>query len=368
DPENGSCLVCTPGKSCDTDCYQGTEKTHKNDSESQGTTQKPEECPSEFWGPNCTQPCCSLCVDEICDPENGSCLVCTPGKSCDTDCYKVTHRIHGNDSESQGTTRVCPSEFWGPNCTQPCCSLCVDEICDPENGSCLVCTPGESCAIDCYQGTNKTHKNDSESQDTTQKPEECQSKFWGPNCTQPCCSLCVDEICDPENGSCLVCTPGMSCDTECYKPPETSTEGEAVYECPKTFWGFKCTNACCSLCSDYLCHPFTGTCFACLPGKDCKKDCYKVLTNSSLKNDVSKLAVSRDTSKKGNSALAGLIVFVSVAVGIQALVIVCSTLFQVPPPETGYKEDADVEGYEMKKKRQRKKQNKKERAKERGRA
>ncbi|RUS86694.1 hypothetical protein EGW08_005568, partial [Elysia chlorotica] len=208
DPENGSCLVCTPGKSCDTDCYQETNTTHKNKSDSHRATR---ECPSKFWGPNCTQPCCSLCVDEICDPENGSCLVCPPGKSCDTDCYQGRNKTHKNDSENYPEARECPSKFWGPNCTQPCCSLCVDEICDPENGSCLVCTPGKSCDTDCYQGTNKTHKNDSESDRTTQKPEVCPNKFWGPNCTQPCCSLCVDEICDPENGSCLVCTPGKSC-------------------------------------------------------------------------------------------------------------------------------------------------------------
>ncbi|CAG2250515.1 unnamed protein product [Mytilus edulis] len=54
----------------------------------------------------------------------------------------------------------------------------------------------------------------------------CQKGMWGPNCTEACSSICVNQHCHPENGSCIWgCDPQRCVNRRCDTNTGACTEG-----------------------------------------------------------------------------------------------------------------------------------------------
>nr|XP_022305066.1 multiple epidermal growth factor-like domains protein 10 isoform X2 [Crassostrea virginica] len=119
-------------------------------------------CQPGFYGKECGQSCSGHCLDKlVCDHIDGTCSDgCEAGyidKLCNTSCR-------------QG--------FYGNNCSSGCSPNC--KTCKHTDGSCT-----------CYAGWSRP--------DCT---NEC-SKSYGENCEYPCSPFCINQTCDPFNGTCL---------------------------------------------------------------------------------------------------------------------------------------------------------------------
>ncbi|XP_078329582.1 receptor-type tyrosine-protein phosphatase epsilon-like [Crassostrea virginica] len=128
---------------------------------------------SGFYGIGCKEQCPPNCKDNICHIQNGTCFGCAPGwmgTTCETPC---SHGFYGNKCLS-----VC-----SPNC----------RTCNHTNGSCS-----------CYAGWSK--------------PDciiAC-DKSYGENCQYPCSPFCINQTCDPFNGTCLTSCKDKSYGDKCF--------------------------------------------------------------------------------------------------------------------------------------------------------
>nr|XP_022306098.1 receptor-type tyrosine-protein phosphatase alpha-like isoform X1 [Crassostrea virginica] len=170
---SGNCLNESPcnreNGHCDTGCKPGYTKASCN-----------EHCRSGHYGYMCKKACSGHCLNNaVCDYIDGRCSDgCQPGyigKLC-------------NDS--------CKNGYYGENCSRVCSSNC--KICNHTDGtcSCFAGWMGPNCSIAC-------------------------TKSYGENCQFSCSPNCINQTCDPINGTCLT-----SCRTE-YFDEKCSTEIKA---------------------------------------------------------------------------------------------------------------------------------------------
>ncbi|XP_078329590.1 uncharacterized protein LOC111112689 [Crassostrea virginica] len=133
-----------------------------------------EHCVSGFYGHSCEKLCSGHCLNNtICDNIDGKCSDgCQPGftgKLCNASCK---------------------NGFYGVNCSSVCSLNC--RTCKPTDGtcSCYAGWMGPNCSIACI-------------------------KSYGENCQNPCSPFCINQTCDPFNGTCLSACRRESNDDKC---------------------------------------------------------------------------------------------------------------------------------------------------------
>nr|XP_022311632.1 receptor-type tyrosine-protein phosphatase epsilon-like [Crassostrea virginica] len=127
-------------------------------------------CPSDFYGYMCKIPCSGNCLKKkSCDHIDGTCVggckAGYTGKLC---------------------TTSCADRYYGMNCSNSCPINC--KTCKHTDGTCS-CNPGwrgPNCSIAC-------------------------NKSYGEDCKFPCSPHCINQTCDPFNGTCLT-----SCEDNAY--------------------------------------------------------------------------------------------------------------------------------------------------------
>ncbi|PVD18793.1 hypothetical protein C0Q70_21345 [Pomacea canaliculata] len=181
------------------------------------------------WGPVHKQAAGQGGVDSDVKSVSGS-----PG-NCQT-----THSCH--EAYYDYITRCAPG-YYGDGCETKC-DECIDEDCDPVNGTCmrgcLAGWTGDRCDEACPTGT------------------------YGNNCKNTCSVHCEDQDCFPGNGTCTKpCPPG-----------QTGSFCDKV--CANGTYGYSCASICSDVCVESICHPVNGTCSrGCktgLVGDDCSQE------------------------------------------------------------------------------------------------
>ncbi|VDI36886.1 Hypothetical predicted protein [Mytilus galloprovincialis] len=265
-------------------------------------------CPKGVWGTNCSETCSSICIDQHCHPENGSCIWgCHPhtylNESCDTDtgactegcvigwqyctCSKYNLTPFGTASQSSRFIRSTPDGAILPPISnrftlETCSTTNVDgapkawwmfqfsflsafitditiyyredsayrmdgfRLCDhtstiPPDG--YLCyedpdpgLPNITQNIPCNQLGKYVIYYDTKGDVLTNTGpvvelcyvaiNGCQKGMWGPNCTEACSSICVNQHCHPENGSCIWgCDPQRCVNRRCDNHTGACTEG-----------------------------------------------------------------------------------------------------------------------------------------------
>ncbi|XP_025079522.1 protein draper-like isoform X2 [Pomacea canaliculata] len=185
------------------------------------------DCLDGYYGWLCEDVCTCKDPAEVCDKVLGSC----PQTGCRT------------GRRGLGCQERCAPGYYGDGCETKC-DECIDEDCDPVNGTCmrgcLAGWTGDRCDEACPTGT------------------------YGNNCKNTCSVHCEDQDCFPGNGTCTKpCPPG-----------QTGSFCDKV--CANGTYGYSCASICSDVCVESICHPVNGTCSrGCktgLVGDDCSQE------------------------------------------------------------------------------------------------
>lgn len=223
-------------------------------------------CKKGFFGANCEAKC-SGCHD--CDATTGACPMCAEAGLALPDC-----------------TSKCPNGTYGMHCANRCPLVCA-AACDSKSGYCLKCDHGHGkyCTVDCSKfeyseacrlyckATCDGMCNTTTTQCDLCAPglkssfcnETCLEGFHGQNCQNECPLGCKDARCDPVQGTCRECLPGLT--------GLTCSERQT---CEPGFYGEKCSMPCPQTCAGNICQHHNGICLKCHSGYEgdmCDEPC-----------------------------------------------------------------------------------------------
>ncbi|XP_062571417.1 platelet endothelial aggregation receptor 1-like [Saccostrea cucullata] len=159
-------------------------------------------CRTAAWGVYCERKCPSLCYDSTCSQTNGSCLSCHKGrweKHCENHCSIFCNNLYCDDKG--GCINGCKDGRYGTSCLEKCSPGCVENLCNPKDGTCA-----SGCKED-YYGLKCEKRNNSNCQPSTCRNQSdagsiCCAGFYGELCSKICSPNCFNNFCDSKDGNC----------------------------------------------------------------------------------------------------------------------------------------------------------------------
>lgn len=283
--QNGYCYSCKPGRFGDfcTPCPQ-------NCSTCESFTYCTY-CENGYYGDTCSKECSAGCFLGSCNKPSGTCNICKQGYyghlCCEFGSYGPNCGLkcprHCRKCTSDKYCSECETNYFGMTCTEQCPDQCINGKCNISTG---VCTSGcysshygPYCCPYFFSGLkcNLTCPNNCKVCDSNNQCQECNTGYFGEDCSHSCSPGCKDYDCHKSSGACTNgCSSTSYVGDKCCDPERTSfclsisTCPQNCKECiPQTgqclkcetgFFADNCSVRCPDKCKDGNCYMSDGRC------------------------------------------------------------------------------------------------------------